>query len=83
MDEALGVHQYSHQRSTRSLYHEDDCFFNHETLSLMTAAQTIEWMSKKDYLKRWLLPVNMLSEDNSDLKNFLRRPIGNSPEMMP
>jgi hypothetical protein len=40
---------------------------------------------KKDYLKRWLLPVNiMLSKDVINLKNFLlHRPIGNSPEMMP
>jgi hypothetical protein len=30
-----------------------------------------------------LLPVNQLSEDDSDLTNFLNRPIGNSPEMMP
>jgi hypothetical protein len=67
----------------KGTYHEDDWFFYHDALSLMTAMQTIEWMREKDYLKRWLLPINQLSETNNDLKNFLHRPIGNSPEMIP
>ena len=49
----------------------------------MTATSTIEWMRKKDYLKRWLLPVNNLSQDDKDLKSYLGRPVGNTPEMMP
>jgi hypothetical protein len=49
----------------------------------MMANETINWMREKDYLKRWLLPVNKLSEREEDLKNFLNHPIGNSPEMMP
>jgi hypothetical protein len=38
-------------------------------------------MDEKKRLR--LLPVNMLSEDEKDLKNYLKHPIGNSPEMMP
>jgi hypothetical protein len=49
----------------------------------MTATFTIEWMRKKDYLRRWLLPVNQLGADDKDLKAYLNRPVGNSPEMMP
>jgi hypothetical protein len=71
------------QRVMKGTHHEDDWYFYHDALSLMTATQTIDWMREKDYLRRWLLPVNMLSEDDADLKNFLNRPIGNSPEMMP
>ena len=59
------------QRVMRGTYHEDDCFFYHHVLSLMTATATIDWMCKKDYLKRWLLPVNQLSRDDKDLKNVL------------
>jgi predicted GIY-YIG superfamily endonuclease len=71
------------QRVMMGTYHEDDWFFYHDALSLMTAKETINWMREKDFLKRWLLPVNKLSADDKELKNFLNRPIGNSPEMMP
>jgi predicted flap endonuclease-1-like 5' DNA nuclease len=71
------------QEVMKGTYHEDDWFFYHDALSLMTANATISWMRKKDYLKRWLLPVNKLSEGETGLKNYLNRPIGNSPEMMP
>ena len=71
------------QRVMKGTYHEDDWFFYHDALTLMTATSTIEWMRKKDCLKRWLLPVNNLSQDDKDLKSYLGRPIGNSLEMMP
>jgi hypothetical protein len=71
------------QRVMKGTYHEDDWFFYHDALSLMTAKSTIDWMREKDYLKRWLLPVNHLSQNDKGLKNYLNRPIGNSPEMMP
>jgi hypothetical protein len=71
------------QRIMVGTYHEEDWFFYHDALSLMTATATIDWMRKKDYLKRWLLPVNLLSAGDKDLKNYLNRPIGNSPKMMP
>ena len=31
--------------------HEDDCFFYHSALSLMTANDTIDWMKNKGYYK--------------------------------
>ena len=71
------------QRVMRGTYHEDDWFFYHDALSLMTATSTIEWMKKKDYLRRWLLPMNQLGADDKDLKAYMNRPVGNSPEMMP
>jgi hypothetical protein len=49
----------------------------------MTAMSTTKWMRKKDYLKRWLLRVNQLSQDDKDLKSNLGRPVGNSTKMMP
>jgi hypothetical protein len=33
--------------------------------------------------KKWLLPVDGLSTDDPDLKAYVGRPVGNSPEMMP
>jgi hypothetical protein len=71
------------QRIMCGTCHEDDWMFYHNALSLMTAKDMIKWMQKKDYLKRWLLPVNMLSKNDKDLKQFINCPIGNSPEMMP
>ena len=71
------------KRVMKGTYHEDDWFFYHDALSLMTAKCTIKWMQKKDYLRRWLLPVNQLGANDKDLKSYLGRPVGNSPEMMP
>ena len=62
--------------------HEDDWVFYHDTLSLMTAADTIACMKEKDYLKRWMLPVNGFNKEK-DLVKFAGRPVGNSPAFMP
>jgi hypothetical protein len=62
---------------------EDDWMFYHDALSLMTAKETIRWMQEKDYLKRWILPMGGLHEWDKDLKAYLGRPVGNSPENMP
>ena len=62
--------------------HEDDWVFYHDALSLMTAAATIAFMNKKDYLKRRVLPVNGLTKEK-DLVKFAGRPVGNSPAFMP
>ncbi len=71
------------QRVMLGTYHEDDWFFYHDALSLMTATSTIKWMRKKDYLRLWLLPVNQLSADFKYLNSYFRRPFGHSPDMMP
>lgn len=62
--------------------HEDDWYFYHDALSLMTAKETIRWMTEKDYYKRWLLPVNGCYDDDPDLKKKGAVPMGDTPEMM-
>jgi hypothetical protein len=49
----------------------------------MTAKETIEWMKEKGYFERWLLPAEGLHTDNTSLKYYFCKPIGNSPKMMP
>jgi hypothetical protein len=63
--------------------HEDDWMFYHDALSLMTAKDTVKWMKEKDYLKRWILPMEGLHQWDKDLKSYFGRPVGNSPENMP
>ena len=59
--------------------HEDDFYFVHNALVLMTAKETINWMKQKGYLHRWLLPLNGLQ----DATPYSGRPVGNGPEFMP
>jgi hypothetical protein len=64
--------------------HEEDWMFYHDALSLMTAADSIEWMREKDYLRRWILPeADLVHSDDPSLKAYANRPVGNSPENMP
>ena len=58
---------------------EDDSFIFHDTLVLMTAKDTIEWMKEKNCFHRWLLPMNGLQDGTP----YDVRPVGNSPEFMP
>jgi hypothetical protein len=58
----------------------DEWYVYHDALSLMTADETRKWMEKKDYLKRWIVPLHGL---NDDISSFGLRPPGNSPELMP
>jgi hypothetical protein len=62
---------------------EDTWSFYHDALSLMTGNDTVEWMREHDYLKRWILPVNELHQDDPTLSKYYHRPVGNSPENMP
>ena len=62
---------------------EDSWVFYHDALSLMTGNDTVEWMRQNDYLKRWILPVNELHQDDPTLSAYCHRPVGNSPENMP
>ena len=39
-------------------------------------------MREKDYLKRWILPEQGLNEDEPDLKTYVGRPVGDSPELV-
>jgi hypothetical protein len=62
---------------------EDSWVFYLDALLLMTGSDTIEWMTKNNYIKRWILPVNELHQDDPTLKQYWNRPVGNSPENMP
>ena len=55
---------------------EYDWVFYHDALSFMTAADTMAWMKEKDYLKRWVMPVNGLNKEK-DLVKFSGLPVGN------
>jgi hypothetical protein len=59
--------------------YEDNWFFYHDALSLMTAKETVSWMKEKGYFKHWVLPELGLNKGTP----YAGRPVGNSPEMMP
>jgi len=63
----------------RGTPHEDDFLFYHDALNQMKDKKTKEWMEKKGFLKRWVLPLNGLNKGG----RYDGRPIGNSPELMP
>ena len=64
--------------------HEESWYLYHDSLSIMTAAKTKEWMAKKGYIQKWILPSNDLYHDDLDLKKrYSNNPLGNSPEFMP
>ena len=61
--------------------YEDNCFFYHDALLLMTAKKTREWMAEKGYDKMWILPEKNLYQDDPALKAYVGRPAVNSPEL--
>jgi len=72
------------ERAMKGTKHQDDWLVYHDSLSIMTASKTKEWMEDNGYLKRWILPSNDLYHDKPDLKKrFKNNPLGNSPEFMP
>ena len=63
---------------------ENNWFFYHDTLSLMTSKTTKDWMKGKGYYKRCIRPSNDLYKNKPELlTKFKDNPIGNSPEFMP
>ena len=64
--------------------HENDWYFYHDALSLMTAEQCKQWMKDNDIYKHWILPSDDLYDGYPDLKKkYGGNPIGNTPEIMP
>ena len=59
--------------------HEEGWLFYHDALSLMTATEYIEYIWKKGYDERWILPEHELFLD--DLNRYRGRPVRNSPEL--
>ena len=80
-------HVYEHTRQAFvGSDHELDFFFYHDAISLMTSSCSIEYMKKtpgategKSIYDHWLLPVEGLNHGT----DFTRKPVGNSPELMP
>ena len=63
---------------------EDDWVVYHDSLSIMTAAKTKQWMEEQGFLSRWILPTTNLYDDDLELrKRYSNNPLGNSPELMP
>jgi hypothetical protein len=54
--------------------------FYHDSLSLLTAKDTISWMKTKGYYDRWIHPQ---LDVNAEFTRYRDNPPGNSPEMMP
>ena len=64
--------------------HENDWYFYHDALSLMTAKQTREWMRNNDIdgkncMDKWLVPMMGCNQNTP----FEHRSVGNSPVFMP
>jgi len=67
------------QNMMKNTVHENDWFFYHDALSLMTCAKTVEWMRQKGLYERWLTPMHF----DKVFGRYANRPPGNSPELMP
>ena len=59
--------------------YEDNWFFYHDALTLMTWTSSMKWMEDQGILKHWLLPEQVLNAGTT----YALKPIGNSPELMP
>ena len=72
------------KRVMHGTIHEDDWYFYHDALSLMTASTTLNWMDSETFngvsiRKKWLVPQKGLNKGTP----YEGRPVGNSPEFMP
>ena len=59
--------------------HEDDFFFVHNALVLMTEKETINWTRQNGYLHQWLIPLNGLQDGTPYAGCYF----GNSPNFTP
>ena len=60
--QALVEHIYNESKAHfQGTVYEDNWFFYHDALSLMTATETVEWMQREGYYKHWILPENDLN----------------------
>ena len=72
-------HMYDEsERAMKGTKHENNWYFYHDTLSLMTSNSCKNWMKKEGILDRWLLPTMGLNKGT----RYEDSPTGNSPEMM-
>ena len=61
--------------------YENNWYFYHDALSLMTSARTKERMKQKGYYEGWVLPkMKLYTQDSNELqKKYGDNPIRNSP----
>ena len=63
--------------------YEGKGLFFHDTLSLITAKETVRWMKENDVYKYWIIPELGCNDIVGMNKNcYAKRPVGNSPELM-
>jgi hypothetical protein len=55
----------------------------HDSLSLMTASETKDWMQEKGFLHRWILPQEGLNAKINGKGTYDGRPVGCNPSLMP
>ena len=78
------THLYTH---TKALYTQGGdsrmWWFYHDSLSLMTAKETVQWMKEKGYYQHWLLPEMGILDHLPQCKTWKRMLPGNTPESNP
>ena len=67
------------RRIMQGTIYEDNWYFYHDSLSLITCAECIEWRKKEVIYKHWLLPREVLNEGT----DYSDKPNANSMEFIP
>ena len=78
------THLYNH---TKALYTQNGntemWWFYHDSLALMTAKDTVEWMKEKGYYKHWVLPELGIVDSFKECKSWKNMLPGNTPASNP
>ena len=78
------THLYTH---TKALYTQggDDrmWWFYHDSLSLMTAVETVAWMKEKKYYEHWILPEKGVVHGIKECERWKNMLPGNTPGSNP
>ena len=61
----------------------EDWWVYHDALSLMTAADSVQYMKDEGFYKHWVLPEQDYVRDVPQCDRWKHRPVGNRPEVMP
>eukprot|EP00536_Pseudo-nitzschia_multiseries_P012708 jgi/Psemu1/32888/gm1.32888_g len=75
------------RKLTKSNVFGDKGFVYHDTLMLMTCADSVLYMKEKGFYKHWIFPeLDLMGEQGGmggSLKLYRNRPVGNQPEANP
>ena len=78
------IHLYEH---TKALYTQGGdtrmWWFYHDSLSLMTAKETVKWMKEKNIYKHWVLPELGIVDSFEECKTWKNMLPGNTPASNP